>query len=122
LAQKPCKVLTMGSPTQFSQPDDSGNAQETKARRLHPSIILLLPILHFGFCLLINSSKSEGSWQWFPVFIIDLPISLYVVRHGDMFGSPLLTFGILGTLQWFLVSLLFYSLYRASVRWPRFWE
>jgi hypothetical protein len=66
--------------------------------------LFILPGIHLVFCIVIALSSSEGSWQWFPVFFIDLPFSLLLVFLQNVI-SPILVFGILGTLWWYIVSL-----------------
>jgi hypothetical protein len=67
-------------------------------------LLFVLPGIHLVFCIIIALSSSEGSWQWFPVFFIDLPFSLLLVFLQNVI-SPILVFGILGTLWWYIVSL-----------------
>lgn len=45
--------------------------------------------------------------MWFPVFVVDFPFSILLLFVGQLFPfvSPLVIFGIGGTLWWYFVSL-----------------
>jgi len=61
---------------------------------------LLAALVHFGICYAIDSGmvQSEGGWKWFIPFVLDLPLSLvFTVFKGV---SPLLLFGVVGSLWW----------------------
>jgi hypothetical protein len=46
---------------------------------------------------------TEGSWRWFFVFVIDFPFSIALLPILDVV-HPLLVFGVLGTLWWYLIN------------------
>ena len=70
-------------------------------------LVFILPLLHL--CLIVAIATefipTEGSWKWFPAFLVDLPFSLLLVFLQNVV-SPLLVFGILGTLWWYFLSIL----------------
>jgi hypothetical protein len=76
----------------------------------NPFMVYLLPILHFGACLAIWLGNIDTGWQ--KVIIVDFPFSIVLV--GLMFrnDNPLFIFGILGTLWWYLLSLVIRWLFR----------
>jgi hypothetical protein len=84
------------------------------SRRTWLIATLLLPTLHFLWCLALQTAivaPSEGSWTWFPVFIVDFPFSILVLwAEGVLHESagvdlpPLVTFGIAGTIWWYFLS------------------
>ena len=75
---------------------------------------LVLPTLHFLWCLAIQTEivpPSEGSWTWFPVFLVDFPFSILPFMASNTLHesagidlSPFVTFGITGTVWWYFVS------------------
>ena len=76
--------------------------------------VLMLPALHVIVCIIVQFSPSEGSWQWFPVFLVDLPISVLLMFLGYLLpGWAVL--GIFGTLWWYFISALIRHFYRAFV-------
>jgi hypothetical protein len=48
---------------------------------------------------------SEGSWRWFPAFLVDLPFSLLLIELPESV-PPLVVYGVLGSLWWYLIALL----------------
>ena len=68
-----------------------------------PLVVYFLPILHLGACLAIWFGHINAGWQY--LLMIDFPFS--VVLAGLMFRdvNQLLSFGILGTLWWYVLSL-----------------
>jgi hypothetical protein len=73
--------------------------------------LLVAPMLHLCFCLLIQFSHTEGSWGWFPVFVVDLPFSFLLFGAERYFGGPLIEYGLLGTLWWFFLSWFLFRLF-----------
>ncbi len=74
----------------------------------------VLPALHLLLCIATRTGllPSEGSWAWFLVFLVDFPFSILLLQLLNVV-DPLLVFGILGTLWWYLVSrLLLYCVKR----------
>jgi len=77
-----------------------------------PLVVYFLPILHLGACLAIWFGHVNTGWQYLLMF--DFPFS--VVLAGLMFRgvNQLLSFGILGTLWWYVLSLVLRWLFRAA--------
>ena len=70
-----------------------------------PSVALLvLPAIHLAMCVYIQLSPSEGGWWWFPAFLVDLPFSILLMFVNYIVPSPLIVFGVLGTLWWYLIG------------------
>ena len=78
----------------------------------NPFAVYLLPFLHLGACLAIWLGNIDSGWQ--KLIVIDFPFSIVLV--GLMFrgDNPLPIFGILGTLWWYVLSLLIRWLLRAA--------
>ena len=71
----------------------------------HSPLVFALPVLHLCLVVAIATEllEFEGSWGWFLVFLIDLPFSILLVFLQNVV-SPLLVFGVLGTLWWYFLS------------------
>ena|SRR2546425_8069205 len=65
-------------------------------------LIYLLPSLHLCACLTIALARLESGWQY--MMLIDVPMSVIIVAISYNFDHPLLLFGSLGTLWWYLLS------------------
>ena len=77
---------------------------------------LIIATLHFLYCIYTYHSVSEGSWRWFRVFVLDLPISLVLVQSSS-WVSPLILFGIFGSIWWYFISsLMFFIFAKFSAR------
>jgi hypothetical protein len=65
---------------------------------------LVLPAAHLLLTVAtrLDVMHTEGSWGWFLVFLVDLPVSLLFVRVSIL--DPLLVFGIGGTAWWFVIN------------------
>jgi len=85
----------------------------TSAANSKSFMVFLLPFLHLGACLAIWIGRIDTGWQ--KLLIVDFPFS--IVLAGLMFRNvnPLLSFGVLGTLWWYLLSVILRRLFR-SVR------
>ena len=79
-------------------------------RRL-PLPSLILPALHMVACVVVQFGPSEGSWQWFPFFFIDFPISIFLMFLGNILPG-FVVFGIFGTLWWYLINASIWYFYR----------
>jgi hypothetical protein len=68
--------------------------------------LFVLPFLHLCLCLatMVLLRNAEGSWMWFPMFIVDFPFSILLLFIGRICPYPLLVFGIGGTLWWYFVG------------------
>ena len=74
--------------------------------------VLVLPALHLGLCIAVALEilpRSEWS-NWFIVYLIDFPISIFFLILRSV--PPLLSFGVLGTAWWFLLSYSLIYLFR----------
>jgi hypothetical protein len=65
-------------------------------------VAVLAAALHLIFCVVLQLSGSEGSWRWFPAFLLDFPVSVLFMMLG--FLPPMFLFGILGSAWWFFVA------------------
>lgn len=61
-----------------------------------------MPFLHLCVCLVIAVAHLESAWQY--LFVIDIPMSVIIVAISYSFDHPLVLFGTLGTLWWYLLS------------------
>jgi hypothetical protein len=66
--------------------------------------LLVLPVSHLVLCLVVQVNATSGSWSWFPLFLIDLPVSSLLIRIESL--PSLVTFGIFGTIWWYFVAIL----------------
>jgi hypothetical protein len=68
-------------------------------------------IAHLIFVMVIAQTPAEGSWQWFPVFVLDFPVSWISILLANAGLSPFFAFGLIGTLWWFaVVSVMTYGI------------
>jgi hypothetical protein len=67
------------------------------------SLIYLAPFLHLCACLIIAVLRLESGWHYMT--IVDVPASTVVIAMLYDFDHPLILFGVIGTLWWFLLSL-----------------
>jgi hypothetical protein len=65
-------------------------------------LVHLLPFLHLAACLIIALWRIETGWQ--TMLLVDFPMSAIVVAIIYNFDHPLLLYGVLGTLWWYLIS------------------
>jgi len=73
-----------------------------KATRLAAASVIA--IAHLMLSVVVAQTPSEGSWQWFTMFVVDFPFSLLwlLLLQGVM--DPLIFFGMLGSAWWFQVT------------------
>jgi hypothetical protein len=77
------------------------------SRRTQLVASLVLPTLHFLWCLAIALGvvTSEGSWAWFFVFVADFPVSLIPLLLGSVLDiGPFLLFSLIGTAWWYFIN------------------
>ena len=60
--------------------------------------------LHFLVCIIVANTPAEGSWQWFPMFVIDFPASMLPLLLGHVSVPPLLSFGVVGSVWWYFIA------------------
>ena len=70
----------------------------------NPFLLFILPFLHFGACLAIWIGNIDTGWQ--KLIVADFPLSILMVGLMYRKDNPLLIFVILGTLWWYVLSLL----------------
>jgi hypothetical protein len=80
----------------------------TETSRTSDIRIRLLPaaaaMLHFVLCVFVANSPAEGSWQWFPIFVIDFPASIVPLTLFPSSIPPLVSYGVFGSVWWFLLA------------------
>ena len=61
--------------------------------------------MHLALCAVtgLEVFPSEGSWRWFLPFLADFPFSILLLPLLKI-APPLLVFGVLGTLWWYLIN------------------
>jgi hypothetical protein len=67
--------------------------------------------LHILFCLFLSGVSSEGSWRWFPAFIVDFPASLLVILATWLGAPTFIAFVTIGSVWWAFVIALGSRLY-----------
>jgi hypothetical protein len=77
-----------------------------------PFWVYLLPVLHLCTCLIIAVWRIESGWE--NMLVIDFPLSAVVIAIIYNFNHPLLLFGTLGTLWWYLISRAIEMIYRRT--------
>lgn len=70
-------------------------------------VIRLLPVIHLCACIAITVARLDG---WGFMFVVDLPFSILVAAL-PWYNVPLpWAFGTLGTLWWYVLSVLIINL------------
>ena len=85
--------------------DQKPTVKEAAPNQFRPTMpLLILPALHLVLCFVTDFTISDesGGWKWFLVGLVDYPASSILKQIG--FLDPFLTFGIFGTLWWYLIS------------------
>jgi len=67
------------------------------------SLIYLAPFLHLCACLIITVLRIESGWHYMT--LADAPASIIVIAMLYDLDHPLIFFGIIGTLWWYLLGL-----------------
>jgi len=65
-------------------------------------LLHLLPFLHLCACFAIALARLDSGWQYLTM--IDAPASVLVIALIYNFNHPLILFGIVGTVWWYLLS------------------
>ncbi len=68
------------------------------------SVGVVLGAVHMAFAIQVSNSQSEGSWLWFPVFLIDFPFSVLPLVLLPKEVPPLVAFGVTGSIWWFAIG------------------
>lgn len=61
-----------------------------------------MPSLHLCACFVFALAHLGSAWGYMPS--VDFPMSLIILFISYSFDHPLLLFGTLGTLWWYLLS------------------
>lgn len=67
---------------------------------------------HLIFIAISSQSPSEGSWRWFPAFVVDFPFSVMWLLLLQGLVPPLIFFGIAGSAWWYALAYGFTWLFR----------
>jgi hypothetical protein len=85
-----------------------------RALRTRSYLLFVLPGLHLALCLAIaagllstGAPTHAGGWNWFPLFLLDFPASILLMRVALGLNHDAVVFTIGGTLWWLLISLIF---------------
>jgi hypothetical protein len=78
--------------------------------KLRPFLVYLLPVLHICACLTIALAHLEAAWGY--LLFIDAPMSVFIGAISYNFDHPLILFGTLGTLWWYMLSRLAAMIWR----------
>jgi hypothetical protein len=70
--------------------------------RLRVVLIHLLPFVHLCACLTIALARLESGWDY--MLFIDIPVSGLLFGLSYNFNHPLILYGVIGTLWWYLLS------------------
>lgn len=73
-----------------------------KRSRTRLFLVHLLPLIHLCVCLAIAITNADLGWQY--MIVIDTPASVLVIALLYRFDHPLILFGLIGTLWWYLLS------------------
>ena len=65
-------------------------------------LIHILPLLHICACLTVVFAHLQSGWEYLAV--ADTPMSVPIIALSYNYDHPLLLFGVLGTLWWYLLS------------------
>ena len=66
---------------------------------------------HLLLSIAVSQAPSEGSWQWFPAFVIDFPFSLVWLHLLQGYVPPLAFFAIAGSAWWYALVYWFTGLF-----------
>jgi hypothetical protein len=64
-------------------------------------LFYVLPLAHLCACLTISVAKLDG---WVYMFVVNFPVSTLLAMLAWRVDQPLLVFGVLGTLWWYLLG------------------
>jgi hypothetical protein len=76
----------------ISRPSDAAGAGRQRAPAALAGLVAAL--IHLGLCLYVHYQPAEGSWQWFPVFIVDFPGSLAALLLTRAAVPPFVAFAL----------------------------
>jgi len=70
--------------------------------------LLPLPLLHLGACITVELANLP----WMYMVYVDFPLSFLLLGLAWRFDNGLIVFGVFGTLWWYLLSRVVYSILR----------
>jgi len=65
-------------------------------------LVHILPVVHLSSCLVIALAHLDSAWRY--MFWIDAPASGFILALAYNHDRPLILFGTIGTLWWYLLS------------------
>jgi hypothetical protein len=67
----------------------------------------ILGLAHVAFALWVHNQHYEGGWEYFPIAVIDFPVTLILVPINHFFGLPSWwgSYFIIGSAWWYLIGL-----------------
>ena len=74
------------------------------------ALVFLAPLLHLVACVVIQVAGLERGWE--QMIKVDFPFSILLVALTWRLDVPVLWFGALGTLWWYIVSWTIWRLFR----------
>ena len=74
----------------------------------------VLGVVHLAFVLLIYSQHYEGGWSYWPVAVIDFPVTLILAAGKSIIElqSWWLAYVLLGSAWWYVVGHLIAQIYK----------
>jgi hypothetical protein len=81
--------------------------------------LLSLPMAHLLLCFGAQRDvllPGNANWSWLIVIIVDMPIAYALSLFRVSWGRAGLT--VIGTVWWFLLSLLIERLFHRGKKWP----
>jgi hypothetical protein len=82
----------------------SGMSFKAPRHRAAWALGAILATIHLLWCIFISHARSEGSWQWFPIFAVDFPFSIIPLVLLPQSVPPILAYGVLGSIWWFVLG------------------
>jgi hypothetical protein len=65
-------------------------------------LVHILPLLHLCTCVIIAATHLVAAWGY--MFWVDAPASVFILALAYNHIPPLILFGTIGTLWWYLIS------------------
>ena len=65
--------------------------------------VYILPLVHLGACLAFGLLRVDSAWQYMAP--IDVPASVFILALSYNYDHPVILFGAIGTLWWYLLSM-----------------
>jgi hypothetical protein len=77
-------------------------------------LVYVLPFIHLCACLIVAFARIETGWEQLIKF--DFPFSIVLAGLTFRLDHPLIWFGILGTLWWYLWSWIVWLIFTGEWR------